>query len=98
MRERAFRDISRPKQRITAEKDCWRSKIHGTIRPDSMIICSDWPTILEYSTTFEYIKDDGSRDEIKCNTECVWEQSNSSNNKSESSRVIVELWTAKHVS
>jgi len=63
-----------------------------------MIIYNYWPTILEYNTTFEYIKDDSSRDEIKCNTECVSEQSKSSNNNSESSRVIVELWTAKPVS
>jgi hypothetical protein len=29
------------------------------IRPDRMIICSDWPTILRCSTTFGYKKDDG---------------------------------------
>jgi hypothetical protein len=37
---------------------------HGTltvIRPDRMIICSDWPTTLRYGITFGYKKGD-SRD------------------------------------
>jgi len=29
------------------------------IRPDRMIICSDWLTILRCNTTFGYKKDDG---------------------------------------
>jgi len=65
-----------------------------------MIICSDWPTTLEFSITFGY--NDDSRDERQRMTErererereresvCVCVRIECSNNNSESNRIIVK--------
>jgi len=42
----------------------------NAIRLDCMIIYNDWPTTLECSTTFGYIKDDGDRDDRVYDTVC----------------------------
>jgi len=47
---------ARPEQRTTAKETV---DTCGTIRPDRIIICSDWPTTLRCSTTFGYKKDSG---------------------------------------
>jgi len=44
-----------------------------TICLDCMVIYNDWSTTLECSTVFGYIKDDSSRDETECRTECMTE-------------------------
>jgi hypothetical protein len=49
-----YLEESRPGQRTIAKKtlDAW----DDVIRPDGIIICTDWPTILKWDTAFEYIK------------------------------------------
>jgi len=59
-------------QRTTAGKDRNRPR-DDAIRLDCMVIYNDWPTSLECSTVFGYIKDYGSRDETECMIECVTE-------------------------
>jgi hypothetical protein len=49
-------DASRPEQRTTAKKSLTWDDV---IRPDRMIICSDWPTTLRCNTAFRYKKGDG---------------------------------------
>jgi len=51
---------SHPRQRtITKKILAW----DDVIRPDRIIICSDWPTILKWDNAFEYIKgDEGKND------------------------------------
>jgi hypothetical protein len=49
----------RPEQRTTAKETV--NTCVNVIRPDRMIICSDWPTTLRGGITFGYKKDDGIR-------------------------------------
>jgi hypothetical protein len=62
MRECTCLDISCPKQRTTAGETVDADDV---ICLNCIIICSDWPTTLKCSTTFGYIKNDGSTDEAR---------------------------------
>jgi hypothetical protein len=87
MREHACLDMSRPKQRTAKEP----LTLTGRRNSYRLIICNDWPTTLKCSITFEYIKDDGSRDDTESSRQrkTVQEQSKNSDN-SKNSRVIIE--------
>jgi len=82
----------RPEQRTI-------SKEAVTLAGFIQMICSDWPIILKCSTIFGSIKDEGSKDETKCDRQYVSMRAVvvESDSYRTSSRIIVELCTVKPV-